>query len=163
MKMAAVIDPTATYRYSLWREWDSNAPTVGFMMLNPSTADDRTNDATIRRCIGFAQAWGYGSLAVVNLFAYRATHAQALLTTPDPVGPENDYHLLKISHQVSILVAAWGNQGTLQNRDQAVLRILADSVPLYCLGKTQSNHPRHPLYMRRDTLPMVYTTQLLSI
>ncbi len=32
------------YRYRLWREWDASRPALGFIMLNPSTADNRVND-----------------------------------------------------------------------------------------------------------------------
>ena len=69
----AIFDRTGMYRYSLWREWYADSPPVAFIMLNPSTADDRKDDPTIRRSIGFAHAWGFGALEVVNLFAYRAT------------------------------------------------------------------------------------------
>src|SRR5271165_6802401 len=62
-------------------------------MLNPSKADEATDDPTIRRCIGFARSWGFGSLAVGNLFAYRATYPDELCASPDPVGSENDYWL----------------------------------------------------------------------
>ncbi len=46
---------------------------VVWVMLNPSTADHVHDDPTIRRCMGFARAWGYGGIAVVNLYAWRAT------------------------------------------------------------------------------------------
>ncbi|TMF61888.1 MAG: DUF1643 domain-containing protein, partial [Chloroflexi bacterium] len=59
------------YRYRLWRRWDGARPVVAFVMLNPSTADARRDDPTIRRCIGFAKSWGFGGVEVVNLFAYR--------------------------------------------------------------------------------------------
>jgi hypothetical protein len=47
-----------TYRYELWRRW-AEGPHVLFVMLNPSTADAVTDDATIRKCIGYAKRWGY--------------------------------------------------------------------------------------------------------
>jgi hypothetical protein len=42
-----------------------------FVMLNPSTADASKDDATIRRCIGFAKQLKFGGIKVVNLFAFR--------------------------------------------------------------------------------------------
>ena len=68
------------YRYLLRRKWDENLPQVTFVMLNPSTADDKKPDDTIKKCIKLARSWDYGSLEVVNLFAYIAT---------EPFNPSN--------------------------------------------------------------------------
>ncbi|WP_131822315.1 DUF1643 domain-containing protein, partial [Mycobacteroides chelonae] len=61
----AVISADGLYRYELHRSWRAG-PVVEFIMLNPSTADAEVDDATIRRCIGFAKQWGYGALVVRN-------------------------------------------------------------------------------------------------
>ncbi|AFZ44358.1 protein of unknown function DUF1643 [Halothece sp. PCC 7418] len=78
MQRGAIIDPTGCYRYLLWREWKPNASRITFIMLNPSRADATVDDPTIRRYLGFAQDWGYDSLAVVNLFAYRTFNPTVL-------------------------------------------------------------------------------------
>ena len=52
----AKISSDGKYRYSLVREWDKEKPKVLFIGLNPSTADEKTDDPTIRRCIGFAKS-----------------------------------------------------------------------------------------------------------
>jgi hypothetical protein len=140
------------YRYRLWREWNPDAPRVSFVMLNPSTADAKTDDPTIRRCLGFAQSWGYGSLEVVNLFAYRATDPQELRGAADPIGAENDRYLIAASQRAQTLILAWGNWGKLHQRDQAVLRLLAECCKVYCLGINRSGQPRHPLYVRSDAV-----------
>ena len=57
------------YRYTLWRVWEPALGCCNFLMLNPSTADESTNDPTIERCQRRAQRWGYGGLVVTNLFA----------------------------------------------------------------------------------------------
>ena len=63
-----IFSPCRRYRYTLWREWtlpieqwDPSRYAV-FIGLNPSTADELVNDPTIRRCIDFANRWGYGAL-----------------------------------------------------------------------------------------------------
>jgi hypothetical protein len=147
----AIFDSTHTYRYLLWRSW-SEAPPIAFVMLNPSTADAERNDPTIRRCIHFARSWGYGTLLVVNLFAYRATYPAQLSQVADPIGGENDRYLQLICPQVDRVMAAWGNQGALHQRHQQVLPLLPNQRS-YCLGVNRSGHPRHPLYVHSDTLP----------
>ena len=156
MRMGAEIDITGIYRYFLWREWDVNQPRLGFVMLNPSQADATTDDATIRRCINFARSWGYGAIAVVNLFAYRATNPKMLRQAPDPIGPENDYYLLKAQQQVQEMIVAWGNWGTFHHRDQMIMRLLTRQGRVCCLGTTQSGQPRHPLYLSRNTVPVPF-------
>jgi hypothetical protein len=86
----ATFDTTRRYRYRLIHDWTGSPERVAFIMLNPSTADERTLDPTIRRCIGFAKAWGFGGIDVVNLFAWRTTDPAALARVADPIGPRND-------------------------------------------------------------------------
>ena len=74
MKTQANFSKDRTYRYRLSRTWDESKPSVLFIGLNPSTADEKTNDPTIRRLIGFARRWGFGSMYVCNLFAFRTVH-----------------------------------------------------------------------------------------
>ncbi|MGG6296134.1 DUF1643 domain-containing protein [Leptolyngbya sp. AN02str] len=147
----AVFDATGTYRYTLWREWDAALPRLAFVMLNPSTATAIANDPTIRRCIGFAQAWGFGAVEVVNLFAYRSTHPQQLRLAADPVGTENDWYVQQAAEKAEIVVLAWGNWGYLQARDRTMYQLLASYNP-QCLGLTKTGQPRHPLYLRRDVV-----------
>ncbi|MBD2020646.1 DUF1643 domain-containing protein [Leptolyngbya sp. FACHB-36] len=151
MQLGAVLDPTTTYRYSLWRSWNSDAPRIGFVMLNPSRADATVNDPTIRRCIRFAQTWNFGSLEVVNLFAYRTADPSTLRHVADPIGSENDRYLTAFGDRVACILLAWGNGGTLLGRDRAVLPLFAQR-PVYCIGTTKLGQPRHPLYVRADVL-----------
>ncbi|GAB4229052.1 MAG: DUF1643 domain-containing protein [Elainellaceae cyanobacterium] len=156
MKRGAIFDATGCYRYWLWRTWDSEAAALTFIMLNPSTADDQVDDATIRRCIRFAQAWNYGSLSVVNLFALVATYPQQLRSAADPVGHDCDRYLLEAVDRAAQVIVAWGNWGRLHQRDQAVLSLLAAHQPLYCLGTCQNGQPRHPLYLPKSIEPTQY-------
>jgi hypothetical protein len=91
---SAVISPCGRYRYRLDRRW-ADGPSIAWIMLNPSTADSNTDDPTIRRIRAFSQAWGFGALTVVNLYAWRATDPRDLWQAPGPVGPENDAYLVE--------------------------------------------------------------------
>lgn len=146
VQSGAALSRCKTYRYALWRHW-SDAPPVLFVMLNPSTADASQDDPTIRRCISFAQRWGYGGILVGNLFALRSPDPQQLRTASDPIGPQNERWLRRLSQQSAVVVGAWGNHGMLLNRGEAVA---ARFPGLLCLGLTQQGQPRHPLYVPRD-------------
>ena len=69
----AILSEDRKYRYILSRTWDETKPTVLFIGLNPSTADEKTDDPTIRKCINYAKCWGYGKILMANLFAFRNT------------------------------------------------------------------------------------------
>lgn len=156
MERTAVISECGMYRYKLGRCWDHALPGVCFVMLNPSTADASIDDPTIRRCIGFAKAWGYGALEVVNLYTYRATAPSELKKALAPNGPDSGTHLQATAAGAKLLVAAWGNHGT-QERAAAVMEVLqAVGREVHCLGQTKTGAPRHPLYVRADTLPVTY-------
>jgi hypothetical protein len=155
IKRRAEFDSSGTYRYSLWRAWETAAPTIGFVMLNPHRADDVVDDPTIRRCIGFAQSWGYGSLEVVNLFAYRTGNPLELRQVLDPIGAENDRYLISLSDRVERIMLAWGNFGSLGDRHLAVMPLLT-SQTLYCLGMTKTAQPKHPLYLNRNIVPIAF-------
>lgn len=148
----AVISECQHYRYALRRDWDSSRWPLTVIMLNPSTADASLDDPTIRRCIGFARAYLYGGLRVLNLFAFRATDPAVMKATADPVGPDNDRHiraaLADAKHTGADVVAAWGVHGVHMGRDAEVKAMAkAAGVTLTCLGTTKEGHPRHPLYV----------------
>lgn len=94
----ATISPCQKYRYALGRCWDHAGKRVVFAMLNPSVADATADDPTIRRCIRFARKWGYGSLEVVNLFAWRATDPKELRIAADPIGLDNDAEIVQAAN-----------------------------------------------------------------
>jgi len=143
VKTDALISRCGTYRYALWRRWNQG-PQVLFVMLNPSTADHRNDDQTIRRCIGYAMSWGFGAVAVGNLFAFRTPSPIVLRQAARPVGRANDRWLQRLAADSTRVIAAWGNHGSLMGRDERVCALLG---PLYVLSLTQQGQPRHPLYV----------------
>ena len=142
------------YRYGLSRTWNGKKKTILFIGLNPSTANEKIDDPTIRRCINYAQNWGYGSLLMVNLFAYRATIPTELKNVKNPIGNDNDLHIIELSKKADLAVAAWGNEGSLLNRDKEVKKILPN---LMCLKINKSGQPAHPLYQKKDLKLIKYS------
>lgn len=145
--MGAEISKDGMYRYKLWRIWDDSKLKVMFIMLNPSVADEKKDDATIRRCMAFAKLWGYGGILVGNLYAYRATDPKELKTAKEPVGILNAFSLTQMVANCSLLVCAWGDfekhiKGT-------------HTIPIHqntkALGLNKSGTPKHPLYVAANT------------
>lgn len=149
----AVISEDGRYRYDLTRTW-GDGPRVCFVMLNPSTADATEDDRTIGRCVGFAASWGLDGLVVVNLFAYRAMRAIALLQVDDPVGPENDAYIAQAHQSSAFTVVAWGAHAAIAGRDRAVVELL--NGELKCVGTTKDGSPRHLLYARGSLAPVAW-------
>jgi hypothetical protein len=154
-KSSAIISECGAYRYRLERQWDGDKATVAFLMLNPSKADASQDDPTIRRCIGFAKAWGFGGLIVGNLFALRSTDPKALYDHPDPIGPDNDQHILAIAKSARKIVCAWGTHGALHDRGREVAERL-EFFDLVALKVTVDGQPGHPLYLAADIQPRPY-------
>ncbi|HEY9679089.1 MAG TPA: DUF1643 domain-containing protein [Drouetiella sp.] len=154
----AIFDSRRRYRYKLWRKWDEALPAVAYVMLNPSKADAEFNDQTIRTCISLAKRFGFGSMEVVNLFAFCATYPEDLRAARNPVGKLNDEYLVETVQNAERVILAWGNHGAIRNRHEDVLTLLQEHQhKLFCLGITKSAHPRHPLYTPASTVLQLYS------
>ena len=159
-----IFSPCRKYRYTLWREWDEvplwaaatgkSNQYVQFIGLNPSTADETLDDPTIRRCIGFSKAWGYGALCMTNLFAWRDTDPQAMRRVADPTGMQNNTELLNCAKGAALIIAAWGKHGRHRDRDDWVKKMMFDcGFKLNHLGLNDDGTPKHPLHLKGSTLP----------
>lgn len=132
------------YRYRLTRTWPGGKGSCVFLMLNPSTADHKVDDPTVRRCMIWTQKWGYKVLVVVNIFAYRSTSPKVLPNVKDPIGKDNDEFISQAVHFADRVVAAWGNHGTILKRGAKLLPMLTKAR---CFGFTKDSQPKHPLYI----------------
>ena len=154
---SAKISECGQYRYQLGRQWGSGAVLM-FLMLNPSTADAERDDQTIKRCLNYAQRWGYGALCVGNLFAWRATYPRELRRSDiDPVGQENDAAILEMAKRSECVVAAWGDNGRLMGRGQKVRKLVSWHPNIRVLRFNKSGEPSHPLRLRKDLKPVKWS------
>lgn len=154
----AWFSPDKLYRYALLRKWGPDADYAMFIGLNPSTADANLDDPTIRRCVQFAKDWGYSGMAMLNLFAYRATKPTDMLLVDDPIGPENDNVLKSWAANAGVVVAAWGGFGKHLNRNLVVKAMIPNLHYLY-IGKGE---PWHPLYLPKTLTPKPMSGLLAS-
>lgn len=125
--------------------------------LNPSTANETLDDPTIRRCIGFAKAWGFGALCMTNLFAWRATKPEDMKLVDNPVGEDNQHHLLQCANGAGLVLAAWGTHGSFRSQDLTVRQWMASiAAQMHCLGRNSDDSPKHPLYIPANTQPIPF-------
>lgn len=149
---------TNCHRLHLSRRWLGSGGIVNWIMLNPSTAGDFEDDPTIRKCVGFAKRWGYSGIDVTNLFTFRATDPSDLralvkIDYARAVGLA-DGALIEKAKSASIVIAAWGINGTLAGRDKDVMNRVLQGTEFYCIGRTKNGHPLHPCMAGYTTAPL---------
>ncbi len=152
----AVYSPCERFRYRLTRVWGAGDRAL-FVMLNPSTATELQNDPTVERCERRARALGFGSFAVANIFAFRATDPRVMRASDDPVGPANDAAILELAGQADRIICGWGSHGAHLGRGAQVEALLRGTGrPLHQLGLTKAGAPKHPLYIGYARAPELW-------
>lgn len=160
--MAAFIDgPFKRYRYWLKRRVGLGKRLIVWIMLNPSTAEHRTNDATIRRVLRFSKDWGFDLVIVLNMYAYRATSPKRLMRVMKKRGADHvfgednqfwhDYWLERADR----VLIGWG--GNINIHPLETMQIFPQA---YCLGVTRSLQPKHPLMIAANTQPVTYESAI---
>lgn len=156
--MSAIISECGRYRYRLERQVAPMFVTkpVMFIGVNPSTADALTDDATIRKMIGFTQRWGYSSFMVGNVFAWRSTDVKQLPDRSLAVGPENMHHLRAMLDEAACVIPCWGDTHKVPKTHRVQFEIVRallqlTDTPVKCFGYTNGNDPLHPLMLAYST------------
>jgi hypothetical protein len=162
----AVISDCGTFRYLLTRQW-ADGPSITFVMLNPSTADADKDDATVRKCIGFARNFKFSGIRVVNLFAFRATNPADLRRAGWPAGPENNQWLDRAATWAwannEPMVCAWGAHTRGRTAAQRVAHVTVQleqrGVDLRALQVLVDGTPSHPLMLPYSCQLMQFARQ----
>lgn len=158
---AALFSRDYSHRYLLLRRTDSreapaaHATTIAWVMLNPSTADARTNDATMRRVVHFSHRWGYAEVLVANLYSLRSPHPRDIARAgAGASNSANDYYMHVAMRRAEAVVFAWGAHPSARVR-APFARALAAARGLvpHCLGVTASGAPIHPMARGRRRVP----------
>jgi hypothetical protein len=160
MKTDAYFSTDRKHRYWLIRVWDDSLPIVANIGVNPSTADARENDQTIRKDIGFAERLGYGGLLKLNVGALRATDPRKWRKGWDRIGAENTAaHLVAYAQHFKAekTIAAWGRNGHYAiGQCESIIREFGE---LWCFGKNPDGSPRHTLMLPYSTPLQLFTLE----
>lgn len=145
--------PDDCYRYWLEEIWEPRKPLVMFQLMNPSVAGLEFSDPTLQKTGAFARRWGYGGQLIGNDHAYRATDNTRLAEATDPVGTQNDHHLIRMAYKAEIIVLAQGSPklGQFWPRSDRVIELFKShgqgSKLRYLKRSETTGRAWHPLYL----------------
>jgi hypothetical protein len=131
-----------------------NKPLIA-LGLNPSEADEKTPDPTIRKVIGFAERNGFDSFIMLNLYPQRTPYPKKLHTNiVDELAEENMKQIDLILSNISnpVILACWGDTIGIRRYFKQCIKQIHDVAKdknaqwLKIGDPTRSGHPRHPLY-----------------
>jgi hypothetical protein len=145
------------YRYELSRVWNETLPALMLVMMNPSIATPFVDDPSVAKGRRYAEDWGFGTLLVGNGFAYRTTDQKGLMKVDDPIGPDNDKHLLDMAARADMILFAYGKpHKSLLYRGPHVARLLAKEhlAKFHVLEQSLDGTPKHPLYLKGSLRPI---------
>ncbi len=128
------------HRFQLSRIWDDDKPKVLFIMFNPSIANEKNDDPTTRRLIGFTKKFNYGGFLVGNLFT-SITPFPKDIDTSIGISIKNLNILKNMLLEVDQVIYAWGSSIEEPNEFKKFI-----SNPM-CFGKNLNGTPKHPLYL----------------
>ena len=137
-------------RYLLTKVWDEQKPKLAIIMLAPSSAAGIELDTTTQLVLNNADRLGYGSVAIVNLFA---TLNDFSLKHAEDEDPENLDTIAKAAQEADTIVYASGvgkakNKTFLHRQTQVLLALHIHEKKLVCLsnadGKARLQHPLSP-------------------
>jgi hypothetical protein len=150
---SARISACGQYRWTLTRKW-GNGKSICWVMLNPSRADHRRDDPTIRRAMQFTRTWGYDGFTVVNLYPFRSPHPAACrrwagTQTVQRALRRNAKIVARETKNATLVVAAWGVSAWDSEWIEFVVAAISandnSAQGIYCLGTTKDGYPKHPL------------------
>ncbi len=151
----AIFSVCYNYRYSITKTYKYGEKKLLFILLNPSQATEKVYDPTLLRCKKRAEKSNYKQLRICNLFALRTTNPEKLKKVYDPIGPLNNNILKKSIHWSDVIICSWGNLGILNNRAIEVIQLIRENnTPVFHLGLTKKNQPKHLLYISYDKIPI---------
>lgn len=149
-----MIGDETTVRYVLENQSKRILYVIG---INPSTANEKTPDPTMRRVMAFAENNGFDGFAMLNLYPQRSKHPWELHQERCDELHKNNLEAIKslfINVQSPTILLAFGNNIGIRSYLKDCLRDIVGIIQPLCpqwkqIGNpTKWGNPRHPLYAR---------------
>ena len=149
IKKDALFNKNKTKRFLLTRSWSDGKKqnSCVFVMLNPSNADSKNDDPTVKKCIHYSNMFGHNKLSVINLFPQIST-----------VPRLKDFSFCKKNHSIvkevisknEFIYLAWGFNFKIKKW----LKRILENKRVYALEMSKNNTPKHPLYLKKNLEPI---------
>lgn len=157
LTVKCVLSECQNFRY--WLEIDLNSSDALIAMvcgINPSKANARDSDQTVRKLIGFAQRNAIRKIISVNPFAKIMTDIKGLTNSGPCIGPYNITYISRAIAQSHLIIPCWGNKNKIPLRLMPQLGLMQELIrlsgkPVKIFGLTKSGDPKHPLMLPYST------------
>lgn len=137
------------YRFLLEHRWQETGDLVGFLLMNPSGADQCFLDATTLKTAKMARRWGYAGQIIVNVSPYRRTDSTKLSEheVPAEMRSRNFRAVLTAMERAKLCIVAHGALPTQQMRQDAAYldNELTKRYNAHVLGVSMTGIPLHPM------------------
>lgn len=141
----ACFNDDRSHRYLLSVMWDVRLPVVCFIGLNPSTANEFTNDPTINKVCKIAKFNGYGTVRMLNLFSVVSADPKILERRVIDIHTDGINASFVRDHvrESADVVFCWGNFKEGQERGNKMIKRIDGAL---CIEQNKNGSPKHPLY-----------------
>ena len=116
-------------------------------MLNPSVADEKIDDSTIKKCIAYSKKFNHNELYVVNLFPQiqKKPNFKKLKKCKT-----NRLVIEKTLKKINTIYLAWGFNYKISNEITEIIK----NKKVFVLELSKKNTPKHPLYLKNNIEPV---------
>ena len=120
------------YYKTVWSHNENSKRLLSFVMLNPSYANQYSNDPTINNCIKIAKQNDYDGIEIVNIYSMRHPNFEKIKSyikegKGNPA--EIDYDKAKLNN----VVLAWGNKKIKNSCNNKLFNKLKNAKNIYIL------------------------------
>ena len=147
---SAIFNKDKSKRFLLTRSWDykNELSSCVFIMMNPSIADSKTDDPTVKKCVYYSNKFGHNRLSIVNIFPNVSTVPKI----NEFSFCKNNFHFIKdVLKDNQYIYLAWGFNLEIQEW----LKPLLKNKNVFALEISKQNTPKHPLYLKKDLDPVL--------